>query len=84
MAVAFAGRQRPFWHPRKGAVKKQQKFFRNPSVSFADSVLNSQWSCRCARKLACGSPLLIGLIGSYCSHWLRCLFRPPYTGEPFG
>ena len=63
-------------------MKKQQKFFRNPSVSFADSVLNSQWSCRCARKLACGSPLLIGLIGSYCSHWLRCLFRPPYTGEP--
>ena len=31
------------------------------------------------RKLACGSPCFTGLIGGYCSHWLRRLFRPHWA-----
>ena len=31
------------------------------------------------RKLTRGAPCFTGLIGGYCSHWLRRLFRPHWT-----
>ena len=31
------------------------------------------------RKLTRGSPCFTGLIGGYCSHWLRRLFRPHWA-----
>ena len=41
--------------------------------------LSSAWSLRIVRKLTRGSPCFTGLIGGYCSHWLRRLFRPHWA-----
>ena len=41
--------------------------------------LSSAWSLRIVRKLTRGAPCFTGLIGGYCSHWLRRLFRPHWT-----
>ena len=47
---------------RKGSVPQGARFVR---------FLNSQWSFHCARKLACGTPLLIGLTTACFRHWRR-------------
>ncbi len=41
--------------------------------------LSSAWSLRIVRKLTRGAPCFTGLIGGYCSHWLRRLFRPHWA-----
>ena len=41
--------------------------------------LSSAWSLRVVRKLTRGAPCFTGLIGGYCSHWLRRLFRPHWA-----
>ena len=41
--------------------------------------LSSAWSLRIVRKLTRGAPCFTGLIGGYCSHRLRRLFRPHWT-----
>ena len=47
---------------RKGSVPQGARFVR---------FLNSQWSFHCARKLACGTPLLIGLTTACFRHRRR-------------
>ena len=41
--------------------------------------LSEAWSLRIVRKLTRGAPCFTGLIGGYCSHWLRRLFRPHWA-----
>ena len=46
--------------------------------------LNSAWSYHCARKLACGSPCVIGLTTACFRHWRRPSCAPFAKREPFG